>query len=258
MAELIAGSEENFVQMMNEKAKTLGLEHTHFMNAHGIDEDNHYSSAKDIAIMSRELVTKHPNILKYTSIWMDSIRGGTFELSNTNKLLKTYSGITGLKTGSTSKALFNLTATATRDNMSLIAVVLTAPSGDIRGNEITQLLNYGFSNYQVKTYAKKGDTISTLNINKAINSKVKIVFENDVTQILEKGTSIEVSQEVILNENICAPLKANDAVGKVIFKDKDGTEIFQVNAIVTADIPRSNLIDYLRHTFNSYLMVNFK
>lgn len=254
MAELIGGSEENFVNMMNEKAKELGMGNTHFMNAHGIDEENHYSCAKDIAIMSRELVTKHPNILKYTSIWMDSIRGGTFTLANTNKLLKSYSGITGLKTGSTSAAGFNLTATATKNDMSLIAVVLKAPSSEIRNNEITQLLNYGFSNYQVKTYAKAGDIIENIQIEKYITGTVDICFETEVTEMLEKGTSADLTKELILSENLQAPLKAGDIVGTVIFKNPDGTENIKVNAVVKTDIARSNLMDYLRHTFNTYLL----
>ena len=144
MAEHIGGSEENFVKMMNEKAVELGMENTHFMNSHGIDEENHYTSAKDVAIMSRELINKHPDILKYTSIWMDSLRDGTFALSSTNKLIRYYEGATGLKTGSTSQALFNLSGTATRNNTSFIAVVMKAPSSNVRLAEVKQLLDYRF------------------------------------------------------------------------------------------------------------------
>lgn len=258
MAELLGGSEENFVNMMNEKAKELGMENTHFMNAHGIDEENHYSCAKDIAIMSRELVTKHPSILNYTSIWMDSIRGGTFTLANTNKLLKSYSGITGLKTGSTSAAGFNLTATATKNDMSLIAVVLKAPSSEVRNNEITQLLNYGFSNYQTKTYAKAGDIVQSVQIEKHITGNVDICFETDMTELLEKGANSDLTQELVLNENLQAPLNSGDTVGTVVFKSSDGTEKAKVNAIVKSDVTRSNLMEYLRYTFNTYLLVNAK
>jgi len=257
MAELIGGTEDNFVQMMNDKAKELGMQNTHFMNAHGIDEENHYSCAKDIAIMSRELITKHPDILNYTTIWMDTIRNGEFSLSNTNKLLKTYNGITGLKTGSTSQAGFNLSATATRDGVSLIAVVLTAPSGSIRNEEITQLLNYGFSNYTVKTFATKGDLIQNININKNILGTVKIVFADTASQTLEKGTDLQVTQELVLNSKLSAPLKQNDVVGEVIFKDKEGNIVSKVDAIVTEEVPRSSFIEYLRYTFNTYLMANF-
>lgn len=146
MAEHIGGSESNFVKMMNDKAQELKMENTHFMNCHGIDEDNHYSTAKDIAIMSAELINKHPDILKYTSIWMDSLRDGAFGLSSTNKLIRFYDGATGLKTGSTSKALFNLSGTATRNNTTFIAVVLRAPSSDVRLAEVKQLLDYRICN----------------------------------------------------------------------------------------------------------------
>ena len=132
MAEHIAGSEEAFVQMMNDKAKELGMNDTTFKNCHGIDEDGHVTSAYDIALLSRELLSKHPDITKYTTIWMDSLRDGKSELVNTNKLIRTYKGITGLKTGSTSLALYNLSASATRDDLSLIAVIMKAPSTKLR------------------------------------------------------------------------------------------------------------------------------
>ena len=257
MAELIGGTEENFVKMMNDKAKELGMANTNFMNAHGIDEDNHYTSAKDIAIMSRELVTKHPNILNYTSIWMDSIRNGEFSLSNTNKLLKSYNGITGLKTGSTSQAGFNLSATATRDELSLIAVVLTAPSGTIRNEEITQLLNYGFSNYTVKTFATKGELVQNININKHINENIPLVFEHTAAQVLEKGTDIQVTQELKLNQNLTAPQKKGACIGEVIFKDKNGNIVTKVNAIISQDVPRSSFIEYLKYVFSNYIMATF-
>ena len=140
MAEHIAGSEEAFVQMMNDKAKQLGMNDTTFKNCHGIDEDGHVTSSYDIALMSRELLTKHPDITKYTTIWMDTLRDGKSQLVNTNKLIKTYKGITGLKTGSTSLALYNLSASATRDDLSLIAVIMKAPSTKTRFSEAQKLL----------------------------------------------------------------------------------------------------------------------
>ena len=147
MAEYIAGSEEAFVQMMNDKAKELGMNDTTFKNCHGIDEDGHVTSAYDIALMSRELLTKHPDITKYTTIWMDTLRDGKSQLVNTNKLIKTYKGITGLKTGSTGLALYNLSASATRDNLSLIAVIMHSPSTTTRFAESRKLVDYGFANF---------------------------------------------------------------------------------------------------------------
>ena len=142
VSEHIGGSEQNFVKMMNEKAKELGMKNTSFMNCHGIDTEGHYTTAKDIAIMSRELITKHPDILKYTSIWMDTLRDGTFGLSSTNKLIRYYDGATGLKTGFTSDAGYNLSGTATRNGTTYIAVVMKAPTSEVRLSEIKQLLDY--------------------------------------------------------------------------------------------------------------------
>lgn len=147
MAEYIAGSEETFVELMNTKAKELGMNDTHFVNCHGIDEDGHVTSAYDISLMSRELLTKHPSITNYTTIYMDSLRNGKSELVNTNKLLRTYNGCTGLKTGSTGLALYNLSASATRDNLSLIAVIMHSPSTTTRFAESRKLLDYGFANF---------------------------------------------------------------------------------------------------------------
>lgn len=252
MAEHIGGSHENFVKMMNDKAKALGMENTNFMNAHGIDEEGHYTTAKDIAIMSRELITRHPDILKYTTIWMDSIRGGEFELSSTNKLLKTYEGLTGLKTGSTSQALFNLSATATRDNMSLIAVVLKAPTSEKRNAEITTLLNYGFSTYSSKTLSKKGEKVTSININKNIDKNVDAVFESTEGVLYKKGENEEYEQVVELNKNISAPIAQNTVVGKVKFMTKTGEIYKEINLVVNEKIDRSTLWSYITRIVKTY------
>ena len=256
MSELIGGTESNFVSMMNERAKGLGMENTNFVNCHGIDAEGHYTCAKDIALMSRELMQKHPGITKYTTIWMDSIRGGTFELSNTNKLIKTYDGITGLKTGFTSSALYNLSATATRDNLSLIAVVLGGKTSEIRNNEITQLLNYGFSNYSTKTLAKKGDIVQNIKVNKNIFETVDLVFADDLKLLCEKGNTKEFTTNVNLHENITAPLKAGDIVGKVDFLDKDNNILKSMDICVSKDVTKSSLLEYMQYTFLRYLSVN--
>ena len=158
MAEFLAGSEEGFVARMNERAAELGMENTHFINCYGLDTEGHYSCALDVAKMSRELIMKHPQISNYSTVWMDTFvhttsRGQTeFGLTNTNKLIKTYQGITGLKTGSTELAKYCLSATARRDNMDLIAVVMAAPDTKSRFREAAELLNYGFANYQLYTF----------------------------------------------------------------------------------------------------------
>ena len=211
MAEYLAGSEEIFVQKMNEKAKELGMNDTTFKNCHGIDEDDHMTSSYDISLMSRELLQKYPQITKYTTIWMDSLRDGESELVNTNKLVRTYEGATGLKTGSTSLALYNLSASATRNNLSLIAVVLRAPTPKIRFSEAKLLLDYGFSTYDFKKIATKDEFLQTVNVSKGTESSTNLVFENDSGVLLKKSDSSEVKQELILNDTtIEAPINKGD------------------------------------------------
>ena len=212
MAEHIAGSEEAFVQIMNDKAKELGMNDTTFKNCHGIDEDGHVTSAYDIALMSRELLTKHPDITKYTTIWMDTLRDGKSQLVNTNKLIKTYKGITGLKTGSTSLALYNLSASATRDDLSLIAVIMKAPSTKIRFAEAQKLLDYGFNKFSFKSFGNKNDVIQSVDVNKGVKNKVDVVLENNAGTLIEKGKENQISQAVEINNNIEAPIKKGDVL----------------------------------------------
>ena len=208
MAEYIAGTEESFVQMMNDKAKELGMNDTTFKNCHGLDEDGHLTSSYDISIMSRELLTKYPDVTKYTTIWMDTLRDGKSQLSNTNKLIKNYKGATGLKTGSTSLALYNLSASATRDNLSLIAVIMKAPSTKVRFAEATKLLDYGFNQFSYKSFGKKGDLVQTVDIDKGIKKVDGVILENDAGALVEKGKEKDVVQNVVINENISAPITA--------------------------------------------------
>ena len=254
MAELIGGNEENFVKMMNDKAKELGMNGTNFVNVHGIDDENHYTTARDIAKMSIELMIKHKDITKYTTIWMDSIRGGTFALSNTNKLIRYYDGATGLKTGYTSIAKYNLSATATKNGMSLVAVVLTAPSSDIRNEEAKQLLNYGFANYETQKICEKGEVIDKININKYLGDKVDVVLENDISILNEKGKKVECKKQIKINNKLCAPLKKGDKVGEVIYTNQDGIEIGKVNVVINEDIKKSGLLDYIKQGLNIYTM----
>lgn len=256
MAEQIAGSQENFVALMNAKAKALGMVNTNFMNAHGIDEDNHYTTAKDIAIMSRELITKHPDILKYTSIWMDSIRNGTFGLSSTNKLIRFYEGATGLKTGSTSKALFNLSATATRDGTTFIAVVCTAPSSDIRNEEVKQLLDYGFANFKTKTIYTRNAVLDTVQINKNLDKKYEVVINEDVSVLYEKGKEIEYDQKIVYNGQLQAPIVKNTPVGKIFITSKvDGSVISEKEVLIKEDVGKSNIGKYYGYLLKKLLVL---
>lgn len=258
MAELVGGSHENFVNMMNNKAKELGMTNTNFMNAHGIDEEGHYTCAKDIALMSRELITKHPGILKYTTIWQDSIRNGTFTLSSTNKLLKTYNGLTGLKTGSTSQAMYNLSATATRDGLSLIAVVMKAPSGEIRSEEITTLLNYGFSMYSLLELSKESEPIDRIKINKNIKQEFDVYIKESMNILKLKGEQIEYTEKIDILDNLTAPLEKDDIVGSVKWIDKNGKIICQTELVLNEKIERSKFGEYMSKILEKFAKFNGK
>lgn len=240
MAEYLAGSEEAFVQRMNAKAKDLGMNDTTFKNCHGIDEDGHVTSAYDIALMSRELLKNHPQITNYTTIWMDSIRNGKSELTNTNKLVRNYKGATGLKTGSTSLALYNLSASATRNDLSLIAVIMKAPSTKIRFSEATKLLDYGFANCSCKSFGKRGDIISTATVNKGIQNTTNLALQEDANIILKKNDNSNIEQNITLNDNICAPIKKGDVIGKITFSS-NGNQLLEVNLVSDNDIEKNTL-----------------
>ncbi len=255
MAELIGGSHENFVNMMNNKAKELGMENTNFMNAHGIDEDNHYTSAKDIAIMSRELITKHPDILKYTTIWQDSIRNGEFTLSSTNKLLKAYNGLNGLKTGSTSTAMFNLSATATREGVTFIAVVMKAPSSAIRNEEITTLLNYGFANYSTQKLCDKNEVIDKVVVNKNLAGEHNIVTDEGKSVLKVKGENIELKKIVEINKKLTAPVTKGDVVGKIKWVDKNNEILAEIRLIMDEEINRSEFGEYVKKIIEKYVFL---
>lgn len=240
MAEYIAGSEEAFVQRMNAKAKELGMNDTCFKNCHGIDEDGHVTSAYDIALMSRELLQNHPSITNYTTIWMDSIRDGKSELVNTNKLIRNYKGATGLKTGSTSLALYNLSASATRDDLSLIAVIMKAPSTKVRFSEATKLLDYGFANYNAKSFGHKGDIVTSTFVNKGISNSVNLILENDASILLKKGSDSNIEQNVTINDNISAPIKKGDCLGKVTYT-QNNEQLLEVNLLAESDIEKNTV-----------------
>lgn len=251
-AEHIGGSVDNFVAMMNEKAQSLGMNDTNFMNPHGIDEEGHYTSAHDIAIMSRELITKHPKILEFTSIWMDSLRDGSFGLTNTNKLIRFYDGANGIKTGSTSQALFNLSASATRNGMTLIAVAMTAPSSDIRNDEIKQMLDYGFANFKIDTLRKAGEFISKVKINKGKVEEFDAVVKDGFSYLKDKGDNRKVEEKIEINEKITASIKKGDIIGKINYF-VENEQVGSCNIISNQDVERSNLLDNL----NKMIQIQF-
>lgn len=242
MSEYIAGSEELFVEKMNNRAKELGMNDTTFKNCHGIDEDGHLTSSYDIAIMSRELITKHPRITDYTTIWMDSLRNGESELVNTNKLIRNYEGATGLKTGSTSTALFNLSATATRNNLSLIAVIMRGETSAIRFAEAQKLLDYGFSNFEYVECSKKDSIIKTLNVDKGITGIVDAILEEDSGALIPKGNSKNITSNIILDDKVSAPISQGQKLGEVTYSIDDKI-ISKVNIIAKGNVPKLSLVN---------------
>lgn len=242
MAEHISGSEELFVEKMNQRAKELGMNDTTFKNCHGIDEDGHVTSSYDIALMSRELLTKHPDITKYTTIWMDSLRDGKSELVNTNKLIRNYQGATGLKTGSTSLALFNLSASATRDDLSLIAVIMRAPSTKDRFSAAKKLLDYGFSNYQYKKFSQANENVMTIAVDKGIVSEVNVRYLETTGKVMNKKDEINIEQEVIIDERVQAPITEGQKLGEVNFK-LNGEVVGTATLVANEGIDKINFLN---------------
>lgn len=239
MAEHLAGSESAFVDMMNEKAKELGMENTHFMNTNGLDEDDHYSSARDVAIMSRELM-KHETIFNYTSIWMDTLRGGKFQLANTNKLIRFYDGANGLKTGSTSKALCCLSAAAKRNDMQLIAVVLGAPTSAERFASAKSLLDYGFANYAVNTQITAGDEVQKIAVEKGVDKEVGVVASDSCSTLVKKGQEDNITKEIKIDETITAPIEAGQKIGTMTIS-RDGEVIADIDLNASSTVEKKGI-----------------
>lgn len=239
MAEHLAGSESAFVDMMNEKAKELGMENTHFMNTNGLDEDDHYSSARDVAIMSRELM-KHETIFNYTSIWMDTLRGGKFQLANTNKLIRFYDGANGLKTGSTSKALCCLSAAAKRNDMQLIAVVLGAPTSAERFASAKSLLDYGFANYAVNTQITAGDEVQKIAVEKGVDKAVGVVAGDSCSTLVKKGQEDNITKEIKIDETITAPIEAGQKIGTMTIS-RDGEVIADIDLNASSAVEKKGI-----------------
>ena len=254
MAEYLCGSEEAFVSKMNKRAKELGMNDTTFKNCHGIDEDGHLTSAYDIALMSRELLNNHPTILNYTTIWMDTLRDGESELVNTNKLIRNYKGATGLKTGSTSVALYNLSASATRDGMSLIAVILKAPTTKIRFSEAQKLLDYGFNNYELKSLAVRGNVLKEADVTKGVTSKVNLIVENDVGILLKKGEDKNIEQTINMEENITAPVYEGQKVGEIVFT-LNNEEVGRTNIIAEKAVEKKTFFSISAYLYTNWFNV---
>lgn len=251
MAEFLAGSEEAFVQKMNERAKELGMEDTNFVNACGLDTEGHVSSAYDIALMSRELMENFPEIKEYTTTWQDSIvhktrRGEeTFGLTNTNKLIQWYDGATGLKTGSTGNALYCLSGTAERDGMGLIAVVMAAPDYKVRFREVMQLLDYGFANYAIEKGREKGYVMGEVPVEKGMTDTVEAVVSEEISVLVPKGKESQWETRTELLQAVSAPVEAGTKVGELVYL-RDGEEVGRVELTAGENVEKANVDTMLR------------
>ena len=249
MAEFISGSEEAFVNAMNERAAELGMENTHFINTNGLDADGHYSSARDVALMSAELL-KHEKIFEFTTIWTDKMHDGKFDLANTNKLIRFYPGANGLKTGSTSKALCCLSASALRDDLQLIAVVLGAPTSNDRFNAARTLLDFGFANYAVDKPVKQDDEVGTIPVKKGVYDEVALTAKDSFALLVKKSEKGSCESELILPEYVKAPIAKGDIVGKIVFT-KNGENVGEVEVTAANDVSKKTFGEYLADIFSA-------
>lgn len=253
MAEKVGGTTENFVSLMNEKCKELGCTNTNFVNPHGLDAEDHYSSARDMAIMGNYLVKNYPNILEFTSIYEDYLQrpdGSNTWLVNTNKLVRFYEDVDGLKTGFTSTAGYCLTATAMKNNMRLVSVVMGVDTSDNRTSDTVKLLNYGFNTYKLSIIYEKNKIIDEVRVEKGKKESVKIILMADATELLninEKGKNYTINVQI---DKIVAPVKKGKQVGIAQIIDNEGNIITDIGITVNEDIKKANLWDYFKRNIN--------
>ena len=237
LAEKVSGVTELFVEQMNNRAKGLGMDDTHFVNCTGLTAKGHVTSAYDIALMSRELLTKHPDIRRFTTIWTDTIRDGTFGLANTNKLIRFYDGATGLKTGYTTSAGYCISATAEREGMELIAVIMKGETADKRNTDAKALLNYGFSTYALVSAAPE-EPLPALPVSMGETEQVSLTLpEEGVTALVEKARANTLERRIDLPESLTAPVAAGQPVGTLTLLDGE-TEVLTVPILAAEDVPR--------------------
>jgi len=257
LAEHVAGSEEAFVARMNERAAELGMVNTRFENTNGLDDttETHVTSARDIAIMSRELIVNHPKILEYSSTWMDTVRDGEFGLTNTNRLVRFYSGANGLKTGSTSKAKFCISATAKRDGMQLIAVVMASPTRDVRNETAKKLLDYGFANFAV--YSDERCEIESMRVVGGTSDSCPLYCEG-FSAVVPKGKASTVERSVLVDctdeGTLSAPLRNGQQVGTVVYT-LDGEQLGESRILAGADVDKIGYLGIFGKIIKKFLLM---
>ncbi|HHY41400.1 MAG TPA: D-alanyl-D-alanine carboxypeptidase [Thermoanaerobacterales bacterium] len=256
VAEYIGGSVEGFVKLMNDKAKELGMKNTHFTNPHGLSDPDHYTTAYDIALMSRELV-KYPIFFKWSTIWMDYLehtdkkREATM-LANTNKLLGKYEGLDGLKTGFHNKAGHCFAGTAKRGDFRLISVVLNAQNSNQRFEDTVKLLDYGFGHYDSIKVVEKGMVQKTIPVEKGHINEVNVIVPEDVSILIEKGKQDQINTKIDIPEKLSAPLSKNQEVGTLTV-EQNGKTVKQINLVVSEDVKKAGFIELLKRIFSKWL-----
>lgn len=247
LAEKIGGSQSGFIDMLNKRLKEIGATNTNFVNAHGLDAEGHYSTARDMSIIARELL-KHPKILEFTSIYEEYLEkndGSRIWLVNTNKLVRFYDGVDGLKTGFTKTAGYCLTATASKNNFRLISVVMGEDTSENRSSDTVKILNYGFNTFKINIIKTKGESLGKVRVEKGKQDKANIVLLNDATEILKNTDPVtEYSFNLKVNK-IKAPVKVGDVVGTAEIIDSEGNIVDEVDVTVEKDIKKANILDYM-------------
>ena len=244
LAEHLAGSEDAFVERMNARAQELGMNDTHFANCTGLPAAGHLTSACDIALMSRELILHHPDIRQFTTVWMDSLRGGESMLVNTNKLIRFYDGATGLKTGSTGSAGYCLSATAEKNGMELIAVVLKGKTSDERFSDAKSLLNYGFSTWSLVTVTPD-EVLPPVPVMLGVRGTVQPVLTSENTLLVEKTLANGLTKEVALAESVAAPVYAGDTLGQLTVRDAAGNTVAELPILAGEDVGHVTFVQML-------------
>lgn len=254
VAEHLSGSEESFVSLMNERAKELGCTGTTFVNPNGLDTDGEETrtTAADLAKISVELL-RHERILEYTSIWMDTVRDGAFGLTNTNKMLRLYDGMIGLKTGYTSTAGYCISAVAERDGMRLIAVVLGEPDKDSRNSDVSAMLNYGFANYTMAHILEDGQTLDSIPVELGMQTSVSVALADDMPILMEKAGAETLEREITLENSVQAPVKQGTKLGEVVLRRGD-EEIARRDIIAAEDVERKGISAIYRDLLAYLLM----
>ena len=238
LAEHLAGSEGVFVALMNEKAKSLGMTNTNFLDCTGLTDEGHYSTAHDIALMALEITSKHPLIFEYTTIRHDTFRNGTFDLDNTNHMIGKYRGMTGLKTGMTNASGYCLAATASRDGLDLISVVLGSESLDMRFQETTKILDYGFSSFEVVSVNRKGQLAGDVNVRKGTEVSIPVAYKDNEAILLKRGQKDKLQEEIRLPEYLDAPVTAGENGGEVVYT-LENEVIKKIPLVTTGEVTKA-------------------